>query len=100
MIRIGAGCGGLRGHCTCFDDNGQVAQCELSGITFVESLPPATALAAEYSLVMDAIFGFSFKAAGGIRAPFDAVIATLAEAEARKAPHLPVDSQLAESVGG
>jgi NAD(P)H-hydrate repair Nnr-like enzyme with NAD(P)H-hydrate epimerase domain len=65
-----------------------VTQCELSGIEFVESLPTAEVLAAEYSLVMDAIFGFSFKRGGGIRAPFDAILATLAATEARELPHL------------
>jgi hypothetical protein len=65
-----------------------VTQCELSGIVFVETLPTADALTAEYALVMDAIFGFSFKRSGVIRAPFDAILATLAATEARELPDL------------
>lgn len=52
-----------------------VAQCEKLGIPLLPSLPSAAEISASYLVVIDAIFGFSFK--GDVRAPFDQVISTL-----------------------
>lgn len=55
--------------------NRLVTQCEKLHIPFLEELPPAADIDRDYQLVVDAIFGFSFK--GSLRAPFDHVVATL-----------------------
>ena len=52
-----------------------VAQCEKLGISFLAELPSASEIDLEYRVVVDAIFGFSFK--GSARAPFDSVLLTL-----------------------
>ena len=44
-------------------------------IPFLPDLPSAPEIDAEYDIIIDAIFGFSFK--GAVRAPFDGVLSTL-----------------------
>ena len=53
------------------------AQCERLNITFLETMPTAAEIDSQYSVVVDAIFGFSFK--GTVRAPFDAILSVLRE---------------------
>ena len=51
-------------------------QCEKMSIPFVTSLPHASeSISNSYNLVVDALFGFSFK--GEIRPPFDDVLEKL-----------------------
>ena len=50
-------------------------QCEKMGIAFLPQLPLPEEIDKEYHVVMDAIFGFSFK--GAVRAPFDDILSTL-----------------------
>ena len=57
-----------------------VAQQEQLGIELRTELPPAEALATDFALLVDAIFGFSFKRGEGIRAPFDVMLPALAVA--------------------
>ena len=45
------------------------------GIPFLNAMPTAQEIDSTYSVIMDAIFGFSFK--GDVRAPFDGVLGTL-----------------------
>eukprot|EP00743_Colponemidia_sp_Colp-15_P008726 GILK01009503.1.p1 GENE.GILK01009503.1~~GILK01009503.1.p1 ORF type:complete len:250 (-),score=30.23 GILK01009503.1:118-816(-) len=59
-----------------------VRQLEHMDVRFMSELSPAPVLQQEFQLLVDAIFGFSFK--GSIRAPFDSVI------EAIKASSIPV----------
>ena len=59
-----------------------VAQCRALGIAFLDGAgPDAAAVRATYGVVLDGIFGFSFKPAGGVRAPFDAVLETLRQVD-------------------
>ncbi len=44
-------------------------QCSSLGIPFIDELPPPSVLDGKYNVVLDAIFGFSFK--GNVRPPFD-----------------------------
>lgn len=55
-----------------------VAQQEQLGIEVLFELPAAEALTHDYALLVDAIFGFSFKRGSGIRAPFDSILPALA----------------------
>jgi len=48
-------------------------------VPVLDALPDAAALKRNFDVVVDAIFGFSFQH-GSIRAPFDAIIATLKQA--------------------
>ena len=52
-----------------------MTQCEKLHIQFLSELPSAADIDGEYHVIIDAIFGFSFK--GAVRAPFDAVLSTL-----------------------
>lgn len=63
-----------------------MAQCERLDIPFLSSLPSSAAIDAGYQVVVDAVFGFSFK--GAVRAPFDDVLSTL---RAVKVPLASVD---------
>ena len=47
------------------------------GATFTDSLPAADVINTAYDVVVDALFGFSFK--GAPRPPFDTVLATLCQ---------------------
>eukprot|EP00300_Choanocystis_sp_HF-7_P034645 c47545_g1_i1.p1 GENE.c47545_g1_i1~~c47545_g1_i1.p1 ORF type:complete len:241 (+),score=39.24 c47545_g1_i1:124-846(+) len=49
-----------------------------AGVRSVDTLPAADELAAHYGLIVDAIFGFSFKLGDGVRAPFDGYLRALA----------------------
>ena len=51
------------------------AQCTKLHIPFVEQLPTPQEIDTGYAVVLDAIFGFSFK--GNLRPPFDTIIDTL-----------------------
>ena len=44
-------------------------------VPFLEAMPTSQEIDSSYLVVLDAIFGFSFK--GDVRAPFDGVLATL-----------------------
>ena len=57
-----------------------VTQCEKLHITFLSELPSAAEIDADYHVIIDAIFGFSFK--GAVRAPFDSVLSTLVKVTA------------------
>jgi len=50
-------------------------QCQEVGINFLEDLPTPTNLSQMYNLVIDGIFGFSFK--GNAMPPFDAAVDTM-----------------------
>ena len=52
-----------------------MAQCEKLNIPFLDHLPLSAEIDSTYHVVVDAIFGFSFK--GSVRSPFDAVLSTL-----------------------
>ncbi|KAL5510210.1 hypothetical protein EMCRGX_G005718 [Ephydatia muelleri] len=52
-----------------------VTQCEQLDIPFLDALPSASDISTHYNIVMDAIFGYSFR--GEVRAPFDSVLSTL-----------------------
>jgi len=54
-----------------------VVQCEYSEIPFSQNLPAK--MEEEFDLVVDAIFGFSFKPESGVRPPFDEVLKRLRE---------------------
>ncbi|KAK3713998.1 hypothetical protein QZH41_018779 [Actinostola sp. cb2023] len=54
--------------------NNLVTQCQKMDIHFLDTLPSSEDITKEYRLVVDAIFGFSFK--GDVRAPFDDVLRT------------------------
>ena len=47
------------------------------GVTFIDELPSADAIDGTFDVVVDALFGFSFK--GAPRPPFDTVLATLGQ---------------------
>lgn len=53
-----------------------VNQCEKLQLTFLSSLPPPAELDLEYQVIVDAVFGFSFKGTS-VRPPFDQVLSTL-----------------------
>lgn len=53
-----------------------VQQCERLHFPFLTSLPPAQEIDTHYQVVVDAIFGFSFKGTT-VRPPFDGVLDTL-----------------------
>ena len=55
-----------------------VIQCENMGIKFIDEMPEYLD-SVSYDLVLDAIFGFSFK--GDIRSPFDTIIQSMGKAE-------------------
>lgn len=55
-------------------------QALVTGVTPQAAMPGAEVLATDFDAIVDAVFGFSFKA-GEVRAPFDAVIATLKAAQ-------------------
>jgi len=52
-----------------------VTQCEKMDIPFISELPSSKQIADDYRLVVDAIFGFSFK--GNARPPFAEALSTL-----------------------
>lgn len=54
-----------------------VTQCEKMDIPFINEIPTVTQIDAHYKLVVDAIFGFSFK--GNARPPFGDVLSVLKE---------------------
>lgn len=56
-----------------------VAQCAALGVPFLDELPPKEVLNTKYHVILDAIFGFSFKGwrGGGKDTPFDSIVATL-----------------------
>lgn len=56
-----------------------VAQCESLDVPFLDELPTKEDINSQYNVVLDAIFGFSFKGwrGGGKDTPFDSIIATL-----------------------
>lgn len=51
-----------------------VVQCEKSSINFIDSMPDHLA---KYSVIVDAIFGFSFKLGSGVRPPFGDILKEL-----------------------
>lgn len=50
-------------------------QCKKMGVAFIDELPSADVINNTFDVVVDALFGFSFK--GAPRPPFDTVLATL-----------------------
>lgn len=52
-------------------------QCSVLGIAVVASLPPPNEWSAHFDVIVDGLFGFSFDAANGVRAPYDATIAAV-----------------------
>ncbi|TMW63541.1 hypothetical protein Poli38472_002482 [Pythium oligandrum] len=54
---------------------GLVTQCQQLEIPFVEGLNDSKAVDADFDLILDGIFGFSFE--GAIRPPFDTIIQTI-----------------------
>jgi NAD(P)H-hydrate epimerase len=54
-----------------------VTQCEKLNIRFLTELPSAPDIDRDYHVIVDAVFGFSFK--GAVRSPFDTVLATLVQ---------------------
>jgi NAD(P)H-hydrate epimerase len=52
-----------------------VTQCEKLHIPFLPDLPSAEEMDSQYHVIVDAVFGFSFK--GALRAPFDSVLSAL-----------------------
>ena len=55
-----------------------VSQCENFKIDFLDELPE-TLSKSEYDIILDCIFGFSFK--GDIRKPFDTIVAKIGESD-------------------
>ena len=53
-----------------------INQCEKLYLPFLSSLPTPAQIDSEYQVVVDAIFGFSFKGTS-VRPPFDDVLASL-----------------------
>jgi NAD(P)H-hydrate epimerase len=53
-----------------------VTQCEFMAIPFLDLLPDRLE---EYDVIIDAIFGFSFKPESGVRPPFDTILQRLRE---------------------
>ncbi|EGC37786.1 hypothetical protein DICPUDRAFT_149615 [Dictyostelium purpureum] len=56
-----------------------VCQCKHEDIKFLGELPDNSLLSKEYGLIVDSIFGYSFK--GDIRAPFDKIIEQLSKTD-------------------
>ena len=56
---------------------GLTAQCLKMGVAFIDALPSADSINTTFDVVVDALFGFSFK--GDPRPPFDSVLAILSE---------------------
>ena len=56
-----------------------VTQCEKMDIPFINEIPTAAQIDADFKLVLDAIFGFSFK--GSARPPFGDVLSALKEVQ-------------------
>ena len=56
---------------------GLTTQCQKMGVAFIDELPSANVIDTTFDVVVDALFGFSFK--GAPRPPFDTVLATLGE---------------------
>lgn len=52
-----------------------VIQCQKLHIPFLTELPSPVAIDSKYTVILDAIFGFSFK--GSLRPPFDTVLPVL-----------------------
>lgn len=71
-------------------------QCEKLQLPFLPSLPPPAQIDADYQVVVDAIFGFSFKGAS-VRPPFDQVLRSLQQV---KVPIASVDIPSGEGVPG
>lgn len=69
--------------------NRLVTQCQKMEINFLEDVPSPEELDSNYACIVDAIFGFSFKSGGGIRAPFDKIISNLIKV--KTTPMLSVD---------
>ena len=59
--------------------NNLVNQCEKMNIPFLSDLSTASEVDGNFSFVVDAIFGFSFK--GNVRAPFDSILEILKQVE-------------------
>jgi len=53
-----------------------VAQCKLFDIAFLDEMPSVDEIEQRYSLVLDAVFGFSFS--GRVRAPYDTILERMA----------------------
>ena len=56
-----------------------MTQCTKLSIPFLTELPSPEDMNAQYSVLLDAIFGFSFK--GSVRFPFDHVLSVLQECQ-------------------
>ncbi len=54
-----------------------VEQCKQCNIGIKDTLSNHDGIESSYDIVLDCIFGFSFKAGGGIRSPFDKVLSEL-----------------------
>lgn len=54
-----------------------VTQCEKMNIPFLDEMPSSAKIDSDYNLIVDAIFGFSFK--GNARPPFGDALSTLAQ---------------------
>lgn len=52
-------------------------QCDALGIAHLSPLPPPEQWPRHFDVIVDGLFGFSFKSANGVRAPFDATIAAV-----------------------
>ena len=52
-----------------------VTQCTKLHIPFITELPSPEDINAQYSVLLDAIFGFSFK--GSVRSPFDHILSVV-----------------------
>jgi NAD(P)H-hydrate epimerase len=52
-------------------------QCDAIGIAHIAVLPPHEQWVNRFDVIVDGLFGFSFKSANGVRAPFDATIAAV-----------------------
>lgn len=63
-----------------------VTQCEKMDITFLEKMPSVSELKDQFDVIIDGIFGFSFKSGSGVRPPFDNILVALHET------HLPICS--------
>lgn len=50
-------------------------QCQKMGVKFIDELPSVDTINGTFDIVIDALFGFSFK--GAPRPPFDTVLETL-----------------------
>jgi hydroxyethylthiazole kinase-like uncharacterized protein yjeF len=54
-----------------------VEQCKQCNISMTDTVPNHENIEKSYDIILDCIFGFSFKADGGIRPPFDKVLSEL-----------------------